>query len=114
MNKELEELREQAEKADPVLETALSALRDAAMNVSTLAVFVGDLQREAADCEFEELTPAQKAHLDGRLLQRTRFTLDRCARIGKDLRDLADAVRNLRKDCADLVAIVPAPEASDG
>ena len=62
MSKELEELREQADKADVVLETALGALRDAAMNVNTIAVFVGDLQREAADCEFEELTAQRASH----------------------------------------------------
>ena len=109
MPKELDELRAKAVEADALLEQLLASLRDAAAGVNSLGLLAGDLHREAADCEFEEIPAAVRAHLDGRLLQRTGYVGARAADCARKLRELADGVRNLRRDCAALVALVPAP-----
>lgn len=110
--KELNELRAKAVEAEPLLAELLVALRDAAATVNGLGLVVADLQREATDCEFEEIPPAVRAHLDGSLLQRTRYVSGRAADLGTRLRDLAAGVRSLRADCATLVALVPAEPVS--
>lgn len=115
--KELQELRQKAAEAGPLLEATLSALRDAALSVNSLALVAGDLQREAADCEFEPIPPAVRAHLDGRLLQRTGYVTKQAATAGRTLRELAQGVRALAENCAQFVALVPeapAPGDADG
>lgn len=107
MSTALQELHTKAAEAEPLLESALAALRDAALAVHSLALIAGDLQREAADCEFEPLSPALAAHLEGRLLQRVRFTLSRAQQAGDKLRELTAGARSLRQDCADLLPLLP-------
>lgn len=113
MSKELEELRAKAVEAEPLLEALLAALREATMSVHSLSLLTGDLQREAADCEFETIPAEVRAHLDGRLLQRTGYVAGRAGELGTRLRDLAAGVRSLRADCAALVALVPAAPADE-
>ena len=116
--KELEELRQKAAEAGPLLEATLAALRDAVLSVNSLGLLAGDLQREAVDCEFEPIPPAVRAHLDGRLLQRTGYVSKQAAETGKRLRELAQGVRVLHENCAQLVALVPRdsadPAAAEG
>lgn len=107
MGKELTELREKAAAADAMCTEVLGALRDATTSVHSLTLLAMDLQREAADCEFEELAPAVRAHLDGRLLQRTGYVTVRATELGRKLRDLAQGVRDLQGDCTQLVVLVP-------
>lgn len=107
MSKELQELRTAAVEADPLLTGILTELREASFAIESLGLLAGRLQREATDCEFEPIPPAVQVHLDGRLLQRTRYIASRVAETGKHLRNLALAVRTLQTDAAALVALVP-------
>lgn len=116
MSKELQELRTAAVDADPQLAELLTQLREAVFAVESLGLLTSVLQREAKDCEFEPIPAEVSVHLEGRLLQRTRYIASRVAEAGKHLRDLAQAVRTLREDAAALVALVPehVPEAPAG
>ena len=114
MSQELRELRAKAVEADGVLTDAIAALREAALAVNTLALVVDELKREALDCEFETIAAEVRVHLDGRLLQRTGYVSSRVAQASLKLRELADGVKHLRQDCADMVPMLPAPEDPHG
>lgn len=112
MSLELQELRTKAAAAPPLLDEVSRSLRDAVYSVESLGMLVADLQREARDCEFEEIPAAVRAHLDGRLLQRTGYVANRAQDAARKLRDLAIALRSLREDCEELVTLVPVVDAS--
>lgn len=108
---QLEELLQAAAESDAPLGVALDALRSATVVVTEVVTRAASLQGEAHDAEFEDLPARTRAHLEGRLLQRTRFVQDRAADLVNRIRDLAQGIRDLRADCAELEATTHEPVA---
>lgn len=86
---------------------ALEALRAAVLAVNTLTAEVARIQKEAQDVEFDDTVPKTvRALLDGRLLQRTAYVLQRATTAAQELRMLSQGVRDLDDDCRALHAEV--------
>lgn len=100
--KQLDELVAIAKASDVTLEASLVALRAANKAITALAAVTASIQREAHEAEFEEIPEVLRSHLEGRLLQRTRYVADATVQITNRLRDLARGVRDLKGDCTEV------------
>jgi hypothetical protein len=105
IGQELQELVAVCAAAGSELDAIEARIRDGAKAASELAALAAQLQREAADVEFEPVTPAVRAHLDGVLLQRVGYVAARSQQAQLLLRQVGQGIRDLRTDCARTVAI---------
>lgn len=95
------ELEDATKQADAELDALQEQVRAAAKAVNRIAELSSTVQRHAQDAEFT-VEAACRSCLDGNLLQRTSFVNTVAADLAGRLRSLAQGIRDLKGDCAEI------------